>query len=125
MAAVRRMTLMQPMPFTRIILGALLAIVTGACVAQVPAVLLEACNSMEPASKRLECLRAANHNGQATPAAQPVYRAPAPSPSANSYNFAPTPNNSYTAPGGKTCYVGPRGGTYTITKSGKKNYGGC
>lgn len=23
------------------------------------------------------------------------------------------------------CYVGPRGGTYTITKSGKKNYGGC
>lgn len=23
------------------------------------------------------------------------------------------------------CFVGPRGGTYTITKSGKKNYGGC
>jgi hypothetical protein len=23
------------------------------------------------------------------------------------------------------CYVGPRGGTYTITKSGRKNYGGC
>jgi Excalibur calcium-binding domain len=23
------------------------------------------------------------------------------------------------------CYVGPRGGTYTITVSGKKNYGGC
>ncbi|MBA4342197.1 MAG: YHYH domain-containing protein [Methylibium sp.] len=23
------------------------------------------------------------------------------------------------------CYVGPRGGTYTLTKSGKKNYGGC
>lgn len=23
------------------------------------------------------------------------------------------------------CHVGPRGGTYTITKSGKKNYGGC
>lgn len=23
------------------------------------------------------------------------------------------------------CYVGPRGGTYTITASGKKNYGGC
>jgi hypothetical protein len=28
-------------------------------------------------------------------------------------------------PGGPTCHVGPRGGTYTITKSGKKNYGGC
>lgn len=27
--------------------------------------------------------------------------------------------------GGPTCYVGPRGGTYTITKSGRKNYSGC
>lgn len=26
---------------------------------------------------------------------------------------------------GQTCYVGPRGGTYTITKSGRKNYAGC
>ncbi|WP_420869073.1 excalibur calcium-binding domain-containing protein [Cereibacter azotoformans] len=24
-----------------------------------------------------------------------------------------------------TCHVGPRGGTYTITSSGRKNYGGC
>jgi hypothetical protein len=24
-----------------------------------------------------------------------------------------------------TCHVGPRGGTYTLTKSGRKNYGGC
>lgn len=23
------------------------------------------------------------------------------------------------------CYTGPRGGRYTITSSGKKNYGGC
>lgn len=23
------------------------------------------------------------------------------------------------------CYTGPRGGTYTLTKGGKKNYGGC
>ncbi|MEO0957088.1 MAG: excalibur calcium-binding domain-containing protein [Pseudomonadota bacterium] len=23
------------------------------------------------------------------------------------------------------CYVGPRGGTYTITASGRKNYNGC
>jgi hypothetical protein len=29
------------------------------------------------------------------------------------------------AAAGPTCYVGPRGGTYTITKSGRKNYGGC
>lgn len=26
---------------------------------------------------------------------------------------------------GPTCYAGPRGGTYTITASGRKNYGGC
>ena len=24
-----------------------------------------------------------------------------------------------------TCHVGPRGGTYTITSSGRKNYSGC
>lgn len=24
-----------------------------------------------------------------------------------------------------SCYTGPRGGTYTITRSGKKNYAGC
>jgi hypothetical protein len=24
-----------------------------------------------------------------------------------------------------TCHVGPRGGTYTITSTGRKNYGGC
>ena len=24
-----------------------------------------------------------------------------------------------------TCYTGPRGGTYTISPSGKKNYNGC
>lgn len=27
--------------------------------------------------------------------------------------------------GGPTCYTGPRGGTYTITPSGRKNYKGC
>jgi hypothetical protein len=26
---------------------------------------------------------------------------------------------------GPICYVGLRGGTYTITKSGRKNYSGC
>lgn len=31
-----------------------------------------------------------------------------------------------TAPrSGQTCFTGPRGGTYTITASGRKNYGGC
>jgi hypothetical protein len=32
------------------------------------------------------------------------------------------PGRTYRSSG---CYVGPRGGTYTITASGKKNYGGC
>lgn len=39
-----------------------------------------------------------------------------------------TPTPSQATPvqsGGHTCYVGPRGGTYTITKSGRKNYAGC
>ncbi len=27
--------------------------------------------------------------------------------------------------GSSTCYVGPRGGTYTLTANGNKNYGGC
>lgn len=34
-----------------------------------------------------------------------------------------TANKATAGPAGKN--VGPRGGCYTITKSGKKNYGGC
>lgn len=45
---------------------------------------------------------------------------------------AESPAVTYT-PSGKSsqkalppgCYMGPRGGTYTLTKSGKKNYSGC
>ena len=29
------------------------------------------------------------------------------------------------SPSPPTCFTGPRGGTYTITKSGRKNYAGC
>jgi hypothetical protein len=42
-----------------------------------------------------------------------TYRPPAPRIS--------TPRRS----SGSTCYTGPRGGTYTITASGNKNYDGC
>lgn len=35
---------------------------------------------------------------------------------------AKVPASSGLPPG---CFVGPRGGTYTITKSGRKNYSGC
>lgn len=32
---------------------------------------------------------------------------------------------SYAAPSSSGCYTGSRGGRYTITSSGKKNYRGC
>jgi len=50
--------------------------------------------------------------------------APTPVPTGTSQQaLAATPAASVPLP--PNCYVGPRGGTYTITKSGKKNYGGC
>ena len=33
--------------------------------------------------------------------------------------------NALATSGGKACHTGPRGGTYTITSSGGKNYSGC
>ena len=33
--------------------------------------------------------------------------------------------SSYKPRASSRCYTGPRGGTYTITRSGNKNYGGC
>lgn len=81
---------------------------------------------LEPASKRIECLRQANQGVRSLDGASPSpsYRAPA-SSAPNYLQSAPSPNTTYSAPRGQTCFVGPRGGTYTITKSGKKNYGGC
>jgi endonuclease YncB( thermonuclease family) len=40
---------------------------------------------------------------------------------ANSSSTVTISNGTSTA----TCYTGPRGGTYTITANGNKNYGGC
>jgi hypothetical protein len=35
-------------------------------------------------------------------------------------------SRAYESPrGGPQCFVGPRGGTYTLTPSGRKNYNGC
>lgn len=97
--------------------------------AQTPSILLEACNQMEPASKRLECLRAANRPSGSSSAPQPTASrttAPQSAYSAVTPSKPPaTPVSSFTTSGGKTCYVGPRGGTYTITASGRKNYSGC
>lgn len=102
----------------------LAAFAAGGVAAQTPSILLEACNAMEPASKRLECLRAANgarsgagtaYGGSAAPRA--AYAAP----QASSLAASAAPR----ATGSQTCYTGPRGGTYTITASGRKNYSGC
>jgi len=54
------------------------------------------------------------HGGKKTAAIAPV------KPKAPAAALVPPP-----VVGGPTCYVGPRGGTYTITESGRKNYAGC
>ena len=53
-----------------------------------------------------------------TPIAPQQLKASYPSPAQAAVTPAHTPNMP-------TCYVGPRGGTYTITASGTKNYKGC
>ena len=40
-------------------------------------------------------------------------------------NAITTPARSYSHRSSSACYTGPRGGTYTITSGGNKNYGGC
>lgn len=46
---------------------------------------------------------------------------PPPAPRAVATPVVSTPRST----GGRTCYTGPRGGTYTITSGGKRNYSGC
>lgn len=75
--------------------------------AQVPPILLEACNAMEPAHKRLECLRAANDLS--------VPRQPQ----------AVAPRRHVPRQNPPVCYVEPGGGSYTLTESGRKDYSGC
>lgn len=92
--------------------------------AEVPDILLEACSLLDSPGKRVECLRAATGQSRGSASARSAQpQALMASPTVR------TPSVQSAAPsfgaGGSTCYVGPRGGTYTITKSGKKNYGGC
>lgn len=100
-----------------------------------PEILVEACQQFSEPAKQQQCLRAvreqdaicadsarmggANSRADADAAyvapdmAQPLYAAPK------------RARRSSSSSSSSTCYVGPRGGTYTITRSGKKNYGGC
>lgn len=109
-------------------LSAALVFVTASAGAQVPDILLEACSLFDSQEKRVECLRAANRRGSAADAPAARNASPQSLMAAPSYAAPPqrsaSPLPSYGS-GGSTCYVGPRGGTYTITKSGRKNYGGC
>lgn len=91
--------------------------------AEVAPILLEACNAMEPASKRLECLRAANRTSSGSSGGaysgsvpQPAYAVPT-SPVGRAKPLTGTSSS--------TCFTGPRGGTNTIIASGGKNYSGC
>jgi len=98
----------------------------GPSCAATPAILLEACNAMEPARKRLECLRVANDLSRGTfdTSSSSAGAAPQSLYSPSKPRAALSAGRNY-AVGGRTCYVGPRGGTYTITASGRKNYNGC
>ena len=108
-------------------------------------ILLEACNLFDERDKRLECLRAANGLGAGTSAGQSPSRSTRPEAaraatpntladfdgtpgtarrSSGSHKATSAPGPARTN-GGATCYTGPRGGTYTITASGRKNCGGC
>jgi hypothetical protein len=57
------------------------------------------------------------HRGGESSASRQMDRAP---PQGNGNANAGAQNR-----GRPTCYTGPRGGTYTITKSGRKDYKGC
>lgn len=78
----------------------------ASAIARVPPVLLEACNAVEPAHKRLQCLRAANDQNVAKP--QPV--------ATSRHVIRPNP---------PLCYIERGGGSYAITADGRKDYGGC
>lgn len=107
---------------------AVLVIGMDIAAAEVPPILMEACSLLEPASKRMECLRVADQRPLDRSGSERAVPAPAPSYLASPVTAAPaapTRSSGYNAAGSGTSHVGPLGGTYTITKSGKKNYGGC
>lgn len=107
----------------------LAALVPLPVLAEVPAILIEACSLLEPAAKRVECLKVANRQsatGTTTGyAPQSLYSTKSKSSAVKPSNQPSLPRASLGSLSGQTCFVGPRGGTYTITKSGRKNYGGC
>lgn len=93
-------------------------------------ILIEACGLFKQAAKRAECLRAADERtsgGGYASAGGARYNLTQPVASRQSQSTSAVvarPARKH-ASEDSTCYVGPRGGTYTITASGRKNYNGC
>lgn len=65
------------------------------------------------------------HCHRAQPAAPTQAMLPKRPPASPKPSAAQALGGEPSVPGVPTCHVGPRGGTYTITASGRKNYGGC
>lgn len=100
------------------LLAACALLVSICSAAQAPAILVDACNQMQPASKRPECLRAAEGRGGIPTGASKSSNRPLAA-------YGAPKSGGARSVSGTTCYTGPRGGTYTITGSGRKNYSGC
>lgn len=94
--------------------------------AEVAPILVEACNLFQLPGKRAQCLRAAEQSATSTTNSTGQQRNFAASSVRNSASSSAAAKASTArSSGGATCYTGPRGGTYTITASGRKNYNGC
>jgi len=107
----------------------LIAAPAGLAIARVAPILIEACSLLDSATKRVECLKAADatdatSNTSGAAVGQSARRS---SQTATPQYAVPSSSSGSSArsAGGQTCYTGPRGGTYTITASGNKNYSGC
>lgn len=91
--------------------------------AEIAPILTESCNLFPQAAKRAQCLRAAEQTGSSQQRGS-IPNTPTHIESTKSASLAPRRSAARNV-GGATCYTGPRGGTYTITASGRKNYNGC
>lgn len=107
----------------------LAAALLGASVAQaeIAPILMEACSLLPEPARRVQCLRAAEvPSSRASGVSQQGFASPAQLRNSGSTSASVVPKSSPAhSSGGATCYTGPRGGTYTITASGRKNYNGC
>ena len=91
-----------------------LALGTGAVFAHGGGLNAEGCHNNRKTGD-YHCHRPPAVTAPTTTAAAPLNDPPKSQSSVSEPTRPPTP----------PCHAGPRGGTYTITASGRKNYGGC